>query len=208
MLFNENILKGKYNNLENQKQAFKQTKELLKKEEELEIARAVEPIKEKFQKQKDLINKQIGEIRNYQNSICQYSVFNITDLAKILCYLLSFKENEEFVYRIVSNKVKIIKDNNSVKYLKDKIFKEQILVKKLKAQDYYESKYFTDPLEILVNDGDCLILGKERKHQDYKVYTLINDSLVCNINYGKYLYLKDFLDNVIYYRIQNHLKNF
>lgn len=198
---------------ENLKKQKNKSKELKESETE-EINLATSMIKMKYAKQKKTINEgileTINDIESYCNKIQLYSTFN-TNIMVILENLITIFEGEEYCYQeadyhttrtehCVFDRVEIDVDE-----------KIRIIINGNYQDPDCIYDYRFNNITKLVENKKAILFEKT----DYKLdpnikFYRVNgtkNGIESNVLYGKFDYVKKFIDSVITYRIDNNINN-
>ena len=85
-----------------------------------------------------------------------------------------------------------------------------IIITKNKLLDNYDStNQPKSKIYEFVENGDALLLSEQdidvKKEKQITFYNLTDGHIESRVNFGKFDYVKDFIDNIIQYRFQNNL---
>lgn len=192
--------------LRNEKRQMLVQKEILRvlQIQELEAAKA--KINEKYNfllgnSNNDLDNK-INEIYNQCKLIEKYSTFNVKDIGKILASLMSIYEAENYLVKTISYKIKGALFNDIMLIINEKKF-EQLTAK----NEIQESQ-----INIIVKNGFALKLLEDFSENQFPKKISIYEAdpmgrVNQNVNFRSFTYVKNFIEYVINYRIENNLEN-
>jgi len=208
ILFGEiESLYNKYKTSEKQRQIL-----LAKRDKDIEIA--TKKIINTYSKELTLNENNIAsikeELNNFDELLIKYSTFNLDLIGKALQQLISITESEEYLYKQVNHTFK--KRVHGVMDSWDEDVKTivNIIIKKNKILDNYESTNQTkSKTDELIETGDALLLSEQdievKKEKQITFYTLTDGLIEPKVNFGKFDYIKDFIDNIIQYRFQNNM---
>ena len=207
-LFDEiESLFDKYKTVEQQKQAL-----LLQREKDIEKARKkiINTYSEKIYSNEKNITSIKKDLNSFEGLLIKYSTFNLDLIGNILQQLISITESEEYLYKQVSHSFK--KRVHGVMDSWDEDVKTivNIIITKNKSLDYYDStNQAKSKIHEFVEKGDALLLSEqdinEKKQKQITFYNLTDEHIESRVNFGKFDYVKDFIDNVIQYRFQNNM---
>ena len=183
------------------------------KEIEIEIKecdRKKEKIVEKYNNLKDPIKDKIKEsekkVKEYINQLQLFSTFDSKTIGNILQELISLFELEEYCYQETTFKTIKHYDpffNREAEEIDTNI---KMIVKKDSQKNKYEC--YND-LDYLVNNDQAIILNKKENKVTPKITfyssNKINTNIEDNVQYGKFNYVKIFMDMVINFRANNNL---
>lgn len=208
ILFDEiKNLFDRYKTEEQQKQTL-----LLQREKDIEKAR--KKIINTYSKKITLNEKNITSVKKDLNSfeglLIKYSTFNLDLIGSMLQQLISITESEEYLYKQVSHTFK--KRVHGVMDSWDEDVKTivNIIITKNKLLDNYDStNQSKSKIYEFVENGDALLLSEQdinvKKEKQITFYNLTDGHIESRVNFGKFDYVKDFIDNIIQYRFQNNL---
>ena len=208
ILFDEiKSLFDRYEAEEQQKQAL-----LLQREKDIENAR--KKIINTYSKKIALNEKNITSIKKdlntFERSLVKYSTFNLDLIGNILQQLISITESEEYLYKQVSHTLKkrvhSVMDSwdENVKTIVNIIITKNRLLDNCDSSNQSKSKIYE-----FVENGDALLLSEqdtnEKEEKQITFYNLTDGNIESIVNFGKFEYVKDFIDNIIQYRFQNNM---
>ena len=89
----------------------------------------------------------------------------------------------------------------------------KMVVKQDQLMDSYDSSYQTESkIDDLVKNGDAIVLSEQDIHNDdnkkITFYTSQDGQVICHVDFGKFDYIKEFIDSIIQYRFQNDIVEF
>lgn len=192
-----------------------------KKETEAEMNRKIEDAKKEItssystgiQETTNRIVETKNQIHEFYSLIAKYSNFDADLIGYAFEVIVSTIENTEYVYKnILHNYTKRVHgnidswDEEEEKYM-------DVLIKSEYAVNYYESSYKEkDKLDVMFDNGEILKINEyislSFKKSNISFYNLDGEKLISNIKFGKFSYLKSFIDSLIEYRILNGLEEF
>lgn len=199
MNFNE-ILKD----LRDEKRVILSEKQYIENKEQEELEQSKKLIQEKYSEDKKILDKSLNE--NYEKIeeqcklIEEYSKFYSREIITILDDIIRIYEGERYSFQ---NTYYHIDPKRSILIEKIAIF-----VKKDKEKvNGYSYQYFKS----LLKHGNVLVLAYDNDfftNKEIKFY--VDDgkhNIKQTIRYGKFQYIKDFIDYVINYRIKNNIED-
>lgn len=161
----------------------KQIKEnfLLKRKKEIEEAskKIIDSYSKKLNQSEENIIFTQNILNEFTSLFFEYSTFNLASVGRCLQELVSIIEGDEYIY-------------------------EQIIDKKENIKSFIARKDNN-----LVKSENVLLLSADDEDNDkITFYTIQKDQIKCNIDFGKFDYVKEFIDELIQYRFQNNIKDF
>lgn len=180
-------------------------------EKELEIAE--EKVRDKYAKKKEPIYNKINETRKEIEDFCMkiqlFSEFDSDIIGKILEQLVTTFEGEEYCYQeTIYNTTKVIQC--TFDKVEQKICEKVRVIVKL---DYKETKYdyrfVNDNIDKLITNGKLILLDKNEERLGKNItFNYMNNrrnNIKSDVKYGRFEYVKEFMDIVIDYRINNNI---
>ena len=91
--------------------------------------------------------------------------------------------------------------------------KARIIVRKDKLMNYYDSSDKSESkINELVKNGDALLLSEQdintRNNKKTTFYTSQDGQVLFHVDYGRFSYIKEFIDSIVQYRFQNNMIEF
>lgn len=208
------ILFDEIGNLCNRYEIAEQQKQTLLLQREKDIEKARKKIINSYSKKLTLNENSITsvkeELNTFERLLVKYSTFNLDLIGNILQQLISITESEEYLYKQVSHTFK--KRVHGVMDSWDQDVKTivNIIITKNKLLDNYDStNQSKSKIYEFVENGDALLLSEQdidvKKEKQITFYNLTDGHIESRVNFGKFYYVKDFIDNIIQYRFQNNL---
>lgn len=199
-------------NLHDKYKASQQTYEnlLCKRNKEIQLAAAkiVLSYESEITKCNEDITAAGKELNDFDKLFEKYSTFDIDLIGKAIQQIISVVENEEYVYEKVTHKYKRI-ERGAIGDIcwEDYEDKVKIIVRKDKLEKCYNSLYkHTDIIKELVQDGFAIVLcEKHFLEKNITFYTSKDGNVSCHIDFGKFSYVKEFVDDLVQYRFKNNL---
>lgn len=149
------------------------------------------------------------QIRKLEENILKYSTFDLELLGNCLEQLVSIFEGESFLYREAVHNSKITKHGTMDSWEEDVKTKVKMIIKESKLTNNYNSDSNTNSaIDKLINDGNAIVLEEKdfflRDSDVITIYSLKDNQLISNINFNKFDYVKEFIDNIIQFRFQHN----
>lgn len=196
--------KDTLDNLREKKNTIYSELKYLKKSEQEEINNTTQLIHEKYKEEKEPLIKDFlssfNEIKEECKKIEEYSCFYSKDIVSAIDDLIRIYEGERYTfqntYYHVDPKRSILTSEVAIFIKKDKA------IEGLKGYPfhYFKSLLKHGEVLVLIND-DNLFTNKDINFYKYDGKRDINQT----IKYGKFNYIKDFIDYIISYRIENDI---
>lgn len=209
----QNTLLDEYQNIiVHYKKSLEEKQELLNKEQE-----EIEAIKEKYRfpliDAEKNIKSNLEAVQEFNNLLTNYSTFDEHMITDAICLLIHIVEEQNFQYQ---------KANYYIEYLfygiwggseeRFNLWKAKIIVNAEKRRDeYYHLLDEEDEVKKLVEGGDAILLqkvGYSIPKKDGKIiFYFLNDhhNMTCSSDFGRFDYVKNFIDFVILYRFSHNL---
>lgn len=204
-------------NLYNKYKSIEQTREelLLKREKEIEEAteKIIKSYSIKLTKNNEDITFIKKELNDFDKLFAKYSMFDIDLVGKSIQQLISIVESEEYLYKQVIHKLKKRVHGVMDSWDEDIQTKATIVVRKDKLMNCYESSYKSESkINKLIKNGDALLLSEQdintRNNKKITFYTSIDGQVLYHIDYGRFNYIKEFIDSIVQYRFENNMIEF
>ena len=191
------ILFEEISNLHKKSNSIEQQKRDLLVQKKKVIEEAIKRINESYDSKlvecDNSISSTKDELIEFNKLLQKYSTFNIDQLGKAISKLISLIESEEYVYKKVSHKFQKRVHGVMDSWDEDVETKANIVVKKEQSPDCYTS------FEIDLKDG-ILLTEQETDKKRVTVYTIQNNQITSSINFGRFTYIKEFIDKLIQYK--------
>ncbi len=203
-------------NLYNKYKFAEQTKEklLLKRQQEIEetTEKIIKYYSPKLLKNNEDIIAIKKELNDFNKLFTKYSTFNIDLIGQAIQQLMTLVESEEYLYKQVTYVVKKRVHGVMDSWDEDMQIKASIVLRKEKLINYYNSSYEDESkINVLIKNEDALLLFEQdinNYNKKITFYTLQDGKVLDNINFGKFDYIKEFIDNIVQYRFQNNMTDF
>lgn len=211
------ILFEEINNLYNQYKIMEQKKEKLLSQRQKKIEEMTEKIMKSYSQKIDKNNEDITaskkELNDFNLLFMKYSTFYIDLVGNTLQQLISIIESEEYLYTKVIHQFKKRIHGVVDSWYEDMETTVKMVVKQDQLMDSYDSSYQTESkIDDLVKNGDALVLSEQDIHNDdnkkITFYTSQDGQVICHVDFGKFDYIKEFIDSIIQYRFQNDIVEF
>lgn len=210
----QNTLLDEYQNIiVHYKKSLEEKQELLNKEQE-----EIEAIKEKYRfpliDAEKNIKSNLEAVQEFNNLLTNYSTFDEHMITDAICLLIHIVEEQNFQYQ---------KAYYYIGYLFYGLWGGQgeerfhlmnvrlIINEKKRQEEYYRPLYEKDEVMELVNTGEAILLqkvGYSIPKKDGKIiFYFLNDhhNMTCSSDFGRFDYVKNFIDFVIQYRFSHNL---
>lgn len=182
----------------------------LEEEKQSELERTKSEIIEKYanltkSKYAELM-EHIDRVDSYCKMVAEYSFFNINDIGKIIASLIRTFEGVNYIYQDAYY------DKTEVKNLA--FDKEETKVRgsiRMVIAEDCKAKIYSDDIvyEIIKNGKGIVLSTTDTVDNQIPFYeqSLGTHTLKEKIKFGRFAYLKEFIDNVISYKMENKNKN-
>jgi len=207
------ILFEEFKRIQNENSSIEHSNEALLAQRDLEIKKETERIikeyEEKIKQNNDENYSTKKQLKNLEETILNYSTFDLGLLGKCLEQLVSIFEGESFLYREAVHNSKITKHGVMDSWEEDVKTKVKMIVKESKLTNNYNSNSSdNNAIDKLINDGNAIVLEENdfflRDSDIITIYSLKDNQLISNINFNKFDYVKEFIDNIIQFRFQHN----
>lgn len=194
-------------------------KEKILLERKARIDKATEEITQSYAERLEQCDKDImiakAEINSYDNLFNKYSTFEDNLVGIAIQQVINIVEGLSFQYQTALHNVMALQHGvwGGQGYETSTLRKVKLVINSHRKQNEY-----TTPLDgegeitQLVNDGEAILLCELKRYMqdDHKInfYTSENGQISCNVNFGRFEYIKDFIDFTIKYRFQNNIEDF
>lgn len=208
------ILFDEIGNLCNRYEIAEQQKQTLLLQREKDIEKSRKKIINSYSKKLTLNENSITsvkeELNTFERLLVKYSTFNLNLIGNILQQLISITESEEYLYKQVSHTFKKRVHGVMDSWDEDVKTVVNIIITKNKLLDNYDStNQPKSKIHEFVENGDALLLSEQdidvKKEKQITFYNLTDGHIESRVNFGKFDYVKDFIDNIIQYRFQNNM---
>lgn len=177
-----------------------------------ELAEAERKIKLSYQEKIDLSHEKClalkEEIHDYCKLLEDYSTFDSNMIGHVISKLVSFVEGEKYCYQEATHNTYTYESTafGSESFRANK--KLLLIIKEDSRQGYYHDyDAKNDEVYRLSQRGEAFVLAKS--DYDYKkkirFYKADGGFVNCLIDFGRFSYVKTFIDLLVQHRFQNHL---
>lgn len=184
----------------------KKNREKMKEELEINKVKIEEEYKEKEKPIFEDLKLLHGEIDACLNKYIKCATFGAYELGSVLEKMMTAFEGEEYCYQEADYYIEKIGDLGVVKVKK----KVRLVVKQNKKRfDYKQGWSNCGQIVDLVNDGYMIVLEESKNDLNYNMalYEKDYNKIYDKVNYGKFDYVKEFIQIIIDYRYKNNLVN-
>lgn len=178
----------------------------IKDRENYELQLAQQQIKEKYENLKSNIDRDFHEVTGalgfLKQNIAKFSIFEKNFIVDGLIDIIKVYEGENFVYR------EIVYSLDTKRPIKTERAKLLISADKCTRLNNTNTQYNLITINVLLKQGNVVVLSyKDNMENNIKFYD-INDSedIKSNSKFGRLQYLKQFIDFLISYKLENGLK--
>lgn len=207
------ILFEELKRIQNENSSIEHSNEALLAQRDLEIKRETERIikeyEEKINQNNDKNYSTKKQLKDLEETILNYSTFDLELLGKRLEQLVSIFEGESFLYKEATHNSKITKHGTMDSWEEDVKTKVKMIIKESKLTNNYNSASSdNNAIDKLINNGNAIVLEEKdfflRDSDLITIYSLKDNQLISNIDFNKFDYVKEFIDNIIQFRSQNN----
>lgn len=155
----------------------------------------------------DNIRSTLAELNNYEELVSKYSTFNQDMIGVVIAELVKVIEGKEFLYKKAVDIFQKVVHGPMDSWDEKVERKIIIIVDSNKSQECYDNSYACDykkynsKIDQLVEDGDAILLSVGNPN-DITFLSSKNGQINYLVNFGKFEYVKDFVDELIQYRFQ------
>ena len=196
--------------LRKQKKQVQEERSSLREQKEREIRETLEKISKKYAQMSRNNDQQLLESNKKIDTYCQmleeYSTFNAKELGETITSLMRIFEGVNFVYQEAqinhtTEVQRLVFDSIEVDVEKH----PRIIVLEEERKNSYSDRH--NSLKSLVKQGKAIILVDDANPSDkylsfYRADTMNHNIKQC-INVGRFTYVKEFIDYLISYKIEN-----
>lgn len=191
------ILFEEITNLYSKYKSSEQLKRELLLQKKKAIEEAIESINKSYEPKlvecDNSISSNKDELIEFNKLLQKYSTFNIDQLGKAISKIISLIESEEYVYKKVKHQFQKRVHGVMDSWDEDVETKAKLVLKKDQSVDCYT--YF----EIDLKDG-ILLTEQETDKKRITIYTAQDGQITSSINFGRFTYIKEFIDKIIQYK--------
>lgn len=178
-----------------------------------ELAQATKQINDKYSKLLENKYKELCELNYRTNDLYKviefYSYFDVKEIGDAISSLMSVFEGLRFIYQdtyyLTKQAQRFVFDCDETSVEKH--------VRIIVAEEYSDESYSDNrtSLNLLIKNEKAFVLDEDtdiiKKEVPFYYLNMNSHSLEQTINFGKFSYVKDFIDILISYKIENKLKN-
>ena len=209
-----------FKSLENLRKKFltKKTKiSQLYSERTTEVEKAKETIVSTYQEKIDRIENQTilakKELNDCDKLLAKYSTFDVSMISKILEQLVSLIEGQEYSFQDSIHKT-FKSETTPLGSETFAVTNRVLLIAQGKSKKEYFQSFSRHPHDNvifnLVDSGKAILLREEEmighSPKNIAFYEADNGIITCFVNFGKFTYVKEFIDSLIQYKFQNDLE--
>lgn len=207
------ILFEELKRIQNENSSIEQSNEALLAQRDLEIRKETERIikeyEEKIKQNNDKNYSTKKQLKELEEKILKYSTFDLELLGKCLEKLVSIFEGESFLYKEATHNSKITKHGTMDSWEEDVKTKVKMIIKESKLTNNYNSASSdNNAIDKLIINGNAIVLEEKdfflRDSDLITIYSLKDNQLISNIDFNKFDYVKEFIDNIIQFRFQHN----
>lgn len=198
--------------LRKQKKQVQEERSGLREQKEREIREIVEQIEKKYAQMSRDKDQELLESNDKIDAYCkmleEYSTFNEKELGETIASLMRIFEGVNFIYHrtpinYTTEVTRLLVDTIEVNTGKH----QRIVVLEEERKDSYSDRH--NSLKSLVKQGKAIILVDDANPSEtdllfYRADTMNHNIKQC-VNVGRFTYIKEFIDYLISYKIENQL---
>lgn len=201
--------------LENTLKKLESKRDGLIQDEGNEVEATKKTIREKYGKQLKPVYEEIGkaekQIEDYCKKIEFFSTFDAKVIGEILEQLLTIFEGEEYYFEEAEYYTKRIKHCVFDRIEIDVDESVRMIIKaEYKNSDSKYNSRFTNIIDLVYNGHAIVLQEEDNKPSSNISFNCLNDrnnGINSDVLYGRFNYVKEFIDCVIDYRINNNIAN-
>lgn len=209
----KDILLSEYQNIiDNYKKALEEKKLLLDKQKK-EMDAIVEKYRLPLINSEQNIKDNLQSVHDFNNMLISYSTFNELMISNVICLLIHIVEEEDFQYQSARYYIGYLRYNlwGGQGYEDFNLMNVRMIInEKKRKEEYYCSFDEQDEVTELVKSGNAILLQKgwRPKNEDNITFYFLDDNnnISCSSDFGRFDYVKNFMNFVIQYRFLHHLK--
>lgn len=150
------------------------------------------------------------ELNEFKILLHQYSTFHSDIIGEIIRELISIYEGEKYTYQMVQYTSRKIVHGVMDSWEKDVNTRIKLIGSDFIFETLLNSRNLNDDsINGLINTNEILLLSKEfdyiKGNSDLSFYSLDDSKINCHVHFGRFDYVKDFIDELIQYRFQHDL---
>lgn len=183
-----------------------------------EIEKAIEMVTQKFDKRIKQTHQDADvsrkELNDFDKLIFKYSTFDTKLLCETLQQLVSIVECEEYSYQEATHVTKR-RMHGPIDHWDEDVHKQVKLIIKgsEKSGQYRSSNEYDTEITKLVKEGQAILLSEEENfyriqdnEKNITFYSANDGEVKCLVDFGRFDYVKEFIDRIMQYRFQNNLE--
>lgn len=160
------------------------------------------------------IKSNLQAVHEFNNLLTNYSTFNEHMITDTICLLIHIVERQNFLYQNAQHYIGFLRHGLWGGQGEEgfNLWPVRLIVNEEKRKDkYYRFHNKKDEVMELINAGDAILLqdrcSSDPSKDDISFYFLDdNHNIVCSSDFGRFGYVKNFIDFVIQYRFFHELK--
>lgn len=158
------------------------------------------------------INEKLLELKSYKELIFKYSTFDQDMIGVVIVELAKIIEGKEFLYKSAVDIFQKVVHGPIDSWDENVKRNVRIIVDSNKSQDCYDNSYaydyekYNSKIDQLVEDGYAILLSTSNS-KDITFLSSKNGQISYLVDFGKFDYIKDFIDELIQYRFQRRKEN-
>ena len=158
------------------------------------------------------INEKLLELNSYKELISKYSTFDQDMIGVVIAELVKIIEGKEFLYKSAVDIFQKVVHGPMDSWDENVKRDVRIIVDSNKSQDCYDNSYaydyekYNSKIDQLVEDGYAILLSTSNS-KDITFLSSKNGQISYLVDFGKFDYVKDFIDELIQYRFQRRKEN-
>ena len=155
----------------------------------------------------DVVKKTKSDLNDYNELVSKYSTFNQNMIGIVITELVKIIEGKEFLYKNVVDIFQKVVHGPMDSWDEKVERKVRIIIDSNESQDCYDNSYaydykkYNSQIDQLVEDGYAILLSTGNS-KDITFLTSKNGQISYLVNFGKFGYIKDFIDELVQYRFQ------
>lgn len=195
-----------------QQEICQQKKEELELKQNQKLKELEETLREKYRSSKELITKEMKRlnkgVETYSQKIKTFSTFPISMIGEIFADLLTTYEGEPYCFQKTKYRTKIIKNCIFDRVEVDVIKNIAMMIKKEDMEPEYHYSFHNPAL--FAHNGEIIVLDECEKEDTlgdeicFYEFNSSTNQLSSHVRFGRFDYVKEFIDFVIDFRIKNN----
>lgn len=193
-------------NLYKKLKCIEQEKENILKQCKNDIEEMTKKINESYKNKIELNNTENDSIKvklnEFEELLKKYSTFNIDIIGKAFQELISLMENNNYLYKQVT-----YNQNEKIHGPIDSWDESIPTTINIVAKEDNLINNFEKGIKELIRSDSAIILS-DNNTSKVSFYGLNNGQITCNVDFGRFSYIKQFIDSIVQYRFQNRMIDF